>query len=38
MNKISDKATIGKNVKIGYATIIEDDVIIGDNVIIEKTR
>lgn len=36
MNKISDKAKIGLNVKIGYATIIEDDVIIGDNVIIEN--
>ena len=28
---ISDKAIIGKNVKIGSNTIIEDDVIIGDN-------
>lgn len=33
---ISDKATIGKNVKIGASTIIEDDVVIGDNVIIEN--
>ncbi len=31
---ISDKAQIGKNVKIGYGCIIEDGVIIGDNTII----
>ncbi len=28
---VSDKAIIGKNVKIGANTIIEDDVVIGDN-------
>src|SRR3972149_8876255 len=38
MNKISDKAVvspnakIGKNVSIGHFSIVEDDVIIGDNV------
>lgn len=31
---VSDKAEIGKNVKIGHFNIIEDDVIIEDNVVI----
>ena len=34
MNFISEKSNIGQNVKIGYFTIIEDDVTIGDNCII----
>jgi UDP-2-acetamido-3-amino-2,3-dideoxy-glucuronate N-acetyltransferase len=32
MNIISDKATIGKNFKVGSFCIIEDDAVIGDNV------
>lgn len=31
---ISDTAKLGKNVKVGYYTIIEDDVVIGDNCVI----
>lgn len=34
MNYISDKAKLGKNVKVGYFTVLEDHVIIGDNCII----
>ena len=34
MNYISEKAKIGRNVKIGYFTVIEDDVVIGDNCVI----
>ncbi|SHH48109.1 acyltransferase [Thermosipho atlanticus] len=34
MNYISEKAKIGKNVKIGRFTVIEDDVVIGDNCVI----
>ena len=35
-NHISEKAVLGKNVKVGLYSIIEDDVIIGDDVIIEN--
>lgn len=31
---ISDKATIGKNVKFGFFSVIEDGVVIGDNCVI----
>lgn len=31
MNYISDKATIGENIKVGKFTVIEDGVVIGDN-------
>lgn len=34
MNYISEKATIGDNVKVGKFTVIEDNVTIGDNCII----
>ena len=34
MNSISEKAKLGKNVKIGEFTVIKDNVEIGDNVII----
>ena len=36
MNKISEKATIGKNVQIGNFCVIEEDVTIGDNTIIKN--
>jgi len=34
MNSISHKAVVGKNVKIGYFTVIEEGVEIGDNCVI----
>ncbi|AWZ49120.1 UDP-3-O-(3-hydroxymyristoyl)glucosamine N-acyltransferase [Clostridiaceae bacterium 14S0207] len=34
MNYISEKATLGKEVKLGRFSIIEDDVVIGENCII----
>lgn len=34
MNEISDKATIGINVKLGSFTVVEDQVTIGDNCMI----
>ncbi|MEG2289443.1 MAG: DapH/DapD/GlmU-related protein [Clostridium sp.] len=34
MNYVSEKATIGENVKIGRFAVIEDNVVIGDNCII----
>jgi len=34
---VSSKAEIGKNVKIGAFTIIEDDVVIGDGCIIDSS-
>lgn len=34
MNYISNTSKLGKNVKVGYYTIIEDNVIIGDNCLI----
>jgi UDP-2-acetamido-3-amino-2,3-dideoxy-glucuronate N-acetyltransferase len=34
MNFVSEKATIGENVKIGHFTIIEDGAVIGNNVTI----
>lgn len=36
INQISNRATIGKNFKIGDFCIIEDDVVIGDNVTIDN--
>ncbi len=35
-NQISDKAKIGKNVKIGSFCIIEDDVEIGDDTVLKN--
>lgn len=35
-NNISEKATIGKNFKIGSFCVIEDDVVIGENVQVES--
>ena len=32
---VSPKAKIGKNVRIGHFSVVHDDVIIGDNTIIE---
>lgn len=34
MRSVSKKALLGDSVKIGYYTIVEDDVVIGDNVMI----
>jgi len=36
MSYISKTAEIGENVKIGHFCVIEDDVVIGDNSIIEN--
>lgn len=36
MNAISKKAVIGKNVKFGNFVIVHDDVVIGDNSVIES--